>query len=288
MSPSPSSSTSSAIVPVIITKTINIPVAPGLVWDYVNDLSKWPEWAIHNVQAARKGENGFWLMDGPRGTAQVKMKSDKTTGLLDHDFIDPGEGQWTVPCRVVASGEGAYFMMTFTKPAPMPVEAFEQAMQFMDDELCRLKQNLTSPGNSAQPARAPFTLPQIDRAYSRVKSTADFPQYTQALGKLGVVTYDHFVADGHNEYNGTGHVLATAPAGSLLVVAACGDRQTLQHAITIHNQGQTNYSVFCQQAAEAGVAKWTVRPQEMTCTYYDRQGQPLLVEPIPLPSVSQP
>lgn len=124
------------------TKTVNIKASSDKVWDYVNDLSKWAEWAIHNVQSVRQGENGFWLMDGPRGTSKVKMSSDKTTGILDHDFIDPGEGHWKVPCRVVEGNLGSHFMITFTKPEQMPDEAFDMGMRMLDEELHKLKEVL--------------------------------------------------------------------------------------------------------------------------------------------------
>lgn len=122
-----------------ITKTINIKGSPDKVWDYVNDLSKWSEWAIHNVISVRQGENGFWLMDGPRGTSKVRMKSDKAIGILDHEFIDPGEGHWYVPCRVVAGNLGSHFIITFSKSEQMPDEAFEMGMKLLDEELLALK-----------------------------------------------------------------------------------------------------------------------------------------------------
>jgi hypothetical protein len=125
-----------------LTKTINIKASPDKVWDYVNDLSKWPQWAIHDVKTSRKGENGFWLIDGPRGTSKVRMNSNKATGILDHDFIDPGEGHWIVPCRVVAGSEGTHFMITFTKPEQMPDEAFKTGMKMLDEELLKLKELL--------------------------------------------------------------------------------------------------------------------------------------------------
>ncbi len=125
-----------------ITKTINIKVSPDKAWDYVNDLSKWADWAIHNVKSVRQGDNGFWLMDGPGGISSVKMNSDKTTGILDHDFIDPGEGHWKVLCRVVAGNLGSHFMITFTKPFQMPDEAFEMGMKVLDEELLKLKEVL--------------------------------------------------------------------------------------------------------------------------------------------------
>jgi hypothetical protein len=127
---------------ITVTKTINIKANPDKVWDYINDLSKWAEWAIHNVKSVRQGDNGFWLMDGLRGTSRVKMNSDKTTGILDHDFIDPGEGHWKVPCRVVAGNLGSHFMITFTKPEQMPDEAFQMGMKMLDEELLKLKEVL--------------------------------------------------------------------------------------------------------------------------------------------------
>jgi len=57
----------------------------------------------------------------------------------------------------------------------------------------------------------------------------------------------------------------------------------LKHAITIHQQGQTDYPTFCQQAIEAGVEKWTTHMIEMTVTYLDKKGNKLIVEAIPKP-----
>lgn len=125
-----------------ITKTLNIQATTDKVWNYVNDLSKWVEWAVHNAISVKQGDDGFWLMDGPRGTSKVKMNSDKATGVLDHDFIDPNEGHWAVPCRVVAGNSGAHFMITFTKPPQMPDEAFEMGMKLLDEELLKLKELL--------------------------------------------------------------------------------------------------------------------------------------------------
>lgn len=127
---------------ITVTKTINIKADPNKVWDYVNDLSKWVEWAIHNVKSVQQGDNGFWVVDGLRGTSRVKMNSDKTTAILDHDFIDPGEGHWKVPCRVVAGNLSSHFMITFTKPEQMPDEAFEMGMKLLDEELLKLKEVL--------------------------------------------------------------------------------------------------------------------------------------------------
>lgn len=123
-----------------VTKTINIKASPDKVWAFVNDLSKWPQWAIHNVINSKQGDNDYWLMEGPRGISKVKMNAEKATGILDHDFIDPGEGHWKVPCRVVEGYLGTHFMITFSKPNQMPEEAFEKGMKLLDEELIKLKE----------------------------------------------------------------------------------------------------------------------------------------------------
>ncbi|MBC7749365.1 MAG: SRPBCC family protein [Methylotenera sp.] len=125
---------------ITVTKTVNIKAPTDKVWVYINDLSKWTEWAIHNVKSVKQGENGIWHMEGPRGTSKVKMHSDKTSGLLDHEFIDPSEGHWKVPCRVVEGSEGSHLTITFTKPEQMPDEAFETGMKMLDEELAKLKE----------------------------------------------------------------------------------------------------------------------------------------------------
>lgn len=59
--------------------------------------------------------------------------------------------------------------------------------------------------------------------------------------------------------------------------------EKLKNALSIHQQGQTDYPTFCQQASDAGVVKWTTDMIEMTVTYLDKLGNKLLVESIPKP-----
>jgi len=127
-----------------VTKTVNIQTSPERVWEFVNDLANWPQWAVHNVFSATPGKDGYWLMEGPRGTQHVKMLSNKELGILDQDFNDPVEGHWMVSCRVVPGSAGAHFMMTFTKPKEMPEEPFYQAVELIEQEMLKLKEVLES------------------------------------------------------------------------------------------------------------------------------------------------
>lgn len=123
---------------------------------------------------------------------------------------------------------------------------------------------------------------QIKEAHARVKSGADFPRYVQELKTIGLVAYDHYVSDRHIHYYGANHFQLTSVAKyPPLMVAESGSAEDLRYFLNIHQQGQTDYPAFCQQAAQAGVEKWTVHMLDMTCTYYDRAGNKLLVEAIP-------
>ena len=129
-----------------------------------------------------------------------------------------------------------------------------------------------------------FTQDQIYKALEKVKSGADFPQFVQDLKQMGVTHYDNFVSDGRTTYFGHhGVALNGAPKYPNLEVNNTSSSTGLKHAISIHQQGQTDYLTFCRQAAEAGVEKWTTHMMAMTVTYLDKKGQILTVEPIRQP-----
>jgi uncharacterized protein YbcV (DUF1398 family) len=128
-----------------------------------------------------------------------------------------------------------------------------------------------------------FTKEQIHEAFIKVKSGADFPQFVKDLKTLGVVYYDNFVSDGRTVYYGRNNfVIEGEPKYPEIKVYDTSSSSALKHAILIHQQGQTDYPKFCLQAAESGVEKWTTHMEEMTVTYYDKQGNKLSVEPIPI------
>jgi uncharacterized protein YbcV (DUF1398 family) len=128
-----------------------------------------------------------------------------------------------------------------------------------------------------------FTIDQVKQAHSKVKSGADFPAYVQEMKSLGVRTYEHHVSDGRIEYKGENNFSISAdPKWSLVEIAAHGNVEALQYALKIHQQGQTDYMIFCRQSAEAGVNVWIVDLVRMTCTYYDKAGNEMVAEIIPV------
>jgi uncharacterized protein YbcV (DUF1398 family) len=127
-----------------------------------------------------------------------------------------------------------------------------------------------------------FTAQQIKEAYAKVKSGADYPGYVQELKALGVTRYDYVVESGNNVFYGdSGFSLKVENQHDRLQVAGRSSKEKLQGAISMHQQGQTDFKTFCGQAADAGVEKWVSDLEKMQVLYYDRAGTLLLSEPIP-------
>lgn len=127
-----------------------------------------------------------------------------------------------------------------------------------------------------------FTLEKIAEANSKVKSGADFPRLVQEVIEMGIVANDVFVRDGHAEYFGKdGEKLVSDAIYAPLNVADESLLEEFTRRLKAHQQGQTDYPTFCRDAAETGIEKWTLDLEKMTCTYYDKAGNEILVEEIP-------
>jgi len=127
-----------------------------------------------------------------------------------------------------------------------------------------------------------FTLEQIKAAHVKVKSGADFPAYIQELIGLGLTQYTQFVSDGHTVYKGKDNYTIQSDAKyPAFTISNQSDIEKLKSDLKVHQQGGTSYMIFCEQAAAAGVEKWTTDMTKMTCTYYDKAGNNMLTETIP-------
>lgn len=128
-----------------------------------------------------------------------------------------------------------------------------------------------------------FTIAQIKEAHAKVKSGEDFPKYIQDLIDLGVIGYDTAVADGGVTYFGADNFrTAATETYAPLTVAAPANKERFIEFLVMHQEGQTDYLTFCSQAAQCGIAQWTVNIIEKTCTYLDVNKNSILIEKIPI------
>lgn len=127
-----------------------------------------------------------------------------------------------------------------------------------------------------------FTADQLKAAHSKVKSGADFPAYIKDIKALGVTHYETYVADGHTDYHGANNHTAKVPAKyDSMTIADTIKSELFKTELLAHQQGKTDYLTFIKMCATAGIEKWIIRMDNMTCTYYDKTGNEILAEAIP-------
>lgn len=127
-----------------------------------------------------------------------------------------------------------------------------------------------------------FTLQQMKAAHAKVRSGADFPKYVKEIASLGLVYYEYMIVDGTTVYHGPdGFWIKSDPIYRPKTINPQSSTGNLKHTIKIHQEGQTDFMTFCDQAAAAGVDHWTVDTRLMACIYFDMAGNEMLVEPIP-------
>ena len=129
-----------------------------------------------------------------------------------------------------------------------------------------------------------FTVEQIEQAHEKVKSGADFPKYIQEIKKLGVIGFETWVKDSHTVYFGENNFKTSSkPKYDGLTISEKSNNENFKTQLKEHQQGKTDYFTFCKSCAETGIEKWIVNLDDMTCTYYDKIGNKILVEQIPQP-----
>lgn len=127
-----------------------------------------------------------------------------------------------------------------------------------------------------------FTVEQIKTAHGKVRSGADFPFYIKEIKAIGVTHYEAYVSDGHINYHSGKEYTVTVPAKyETLVIAKSPKTEEFKAELLAHQQGKTDYLTFIKMCAETGIEKWEIRMDKMTCTYFDRSGNEILVEQIP-------
>ncbi len=128
-----------------------------------------------------------------------------------------------------------------------------------------------------------FTIQQIHEAHAKVKSGADFPKYMQDIIALGVTSFETFVFDNHTNYYGVNDFQTSSIGFSeTLTIADESNVEQFKSDLKLHQQGKTDYMTFLNDCAKSGVEKWVVVMDKMTCSYYDKAGNEMVVEVIPL------
>lgn len=137
-----------------------------------------------------------------------------------------------------------------------------------------------------------FTLSQIQDAHSKLKSGADFPKYIAEIKTFGVAYYETYVSDGHTDYFGEANIgesnieekkfkISSNPKFEANEINIICNSEQFKIDLKEHQQGKTDFMTFISNCANLGINKWAVCLDKMTCTYFDKNDNEILVEIIP-------
>jgi uncharacterized protein YbcV (DUF1398 family) len=129
-----------------------------------------------------------------------------------------------------------------------------------------------------------FTIEQIKTEHQKVKSGADFPRYIQALKDLGVSHYTSYISDNNIDYFDSQNQLTATTRGkdeAVRSVSGIVNLDQFKSRLKLHQQGGTDYATFCHDCAENGIEGWNMDLNKMTCSYFDKTGNEVLIEQVP-------
>ena len=93
--------------------------------------------------------------------------------------------------------------------------------------------------------------------------------------------YEAYVTDGHIDYHGDNHTANMPAKYDPLAIADTATSESFKTELVAHQQGKTDFLTFIKMCATYGIEKWIISMDQMTCTYYDKAGNEILVEQIP-------
>lgn len=129
-----------------------------------------------------------------------------------------------------------------------------------------------------------FTIEQIQAAQANIKSGGDFPKFVQDIISLGVESYVTSVYDGNTVYKGEDNFSVESGAKyEPVFIADVSEREAFKVKLKEHQQGRTSYPQFCTDCGASGINRWEVVTSTMTCAYYNKDNQEILVEKVPAP-----
>lgn len=125
-----------------------------------------------------------------------------------------------------------------------------------------------------------FTLEAIQAAHVQFTGP-DFPKLIQEFKKMGMKTNTVDIESELVSYATADEVLQTEGLKARGSVANVANQTAAQVDLARHQEGQTDFQTFCDDMAAAGIYKWVIDLEKMTCTYYDKANQPVIAEVIP-------
>lgn len=126
-----------------------------------------------------------------------------------------------------------------------------------------------------------FKLKSIQEAH-KLYTGPDFPKLIREFKLMGMKTNIYNLETGVVSYlNKAGESIEDQ---GIKVVFRIDETACYDEALTSlkrNQKGESDFPTFCIEIARAGIYKWVSDLEQMTCSYYDKQENVVIIEDIP-------
>ena len=95
------------------------------------------------ISDAKINSNGWWSFIGPYGKSKVKFNSNRSLGILDHQYVDE-ESSWNIPMRIIPNGDFSEIIIVLTKPEQLTNFQFDERVEKINKIAISMKTMLES------------------------------------------------------------------------------------------------------------------------------------------------
>ncbi|TNV21331.1 DUF1398 domain-containing protein [Buttiauxella sp. B2] len=128
-----------------------------------------------------------------------------------------------------------------------------------------------------------LTTKQIQSFFDTIHTGKDFPYIAAKLKTIGINGYTYLVSSGDSAfYNKQDEIRFLPGRGIARNITPQADPARFSHILRTHQMGKIDFTLFSQQAADAGINLWVVDLIRMNVSYFSLNGYLLHEETIPV------
>lgn len=126
-----------------------------------------------------------------------------------------------------------------------------------------------------------FSIAAIQEAHE-LYTGPDFPKLIKVFKAMGMKTNSFNLETGVVTYtNSLGEKLVSEGIKVDFNIVEKGNYEGAIIALQRNQRGESDFYTFCNEVAKAGVYKWVIDLDKMTCAYFDKVEQVIIIESIP-------
>jgi len=126
-----------------------------------------------------------------------------------------------------------------------------------------------------------FSLESIHKAQN-LFTGPDFPKLVREYRKMGIVTNIYNIETGLIIYeNKSGKQIKDSGIKVNFEIIQSAVYEQALLSLQRNQKGESDFLTFCEEIGRAGIYKWVVDLENMTCSYYDKKENIVISEKVP-------